>query len=79
MVTLVRVHPEHQRRGVGRALCAHLDQHLADMHCGFLLSSTEEDNERSLLFHKALGFREIGHLAELEQPVREVFLRRDLG
>jgi len=79
MSTLVRVRPEAQRTGVGAALYAAAEERLREMGCSFWMSSTEEDNERSLLFHKALGFREIGALSDLDQPVREVFMRKDLG
>jgi phosphinothricin acetyltransferase len=77
--TLARVHPEYHRRGVGRAMYAHLESELAAAGWKFWLSSTEEDNERSRAFHAAVGFREIGTVAELGQPQREVFLRKDLG
>ena len=76
--TLARVKPSHQRQGLGRALYAHIEGDLARRGCEFWLSSTEEDNDRSLRFHRALGFRLIGALSELGQDVREVFLRKDL-
>lgn len=76
--TLVRVDQDYQRRGCGRALYAAVEAHLRDLGESFWISSTEEDNRRSRRFHAALGFREIGALAELDQEVREVFLRKDL-
>lgn len=76
--TLVRVHPDQQRRGVGRALYAAVEVRLRDLGERFWISSTEKDNWHSRRFHAALGFREIGALAELDQDVLEVFLRKDL-
>lgn len=76
--TLVRVHPEYQRRGLGRALYEAVEQDLRALGHRFWLSSTEEDNAVSLAFHRALGFRAIGRVAELEQNSLEVFLRKDL-
>lgn len=75
----VRVLAGHRRRGIGRALYALAEDGFRAAGASFWLSSTEETNERSLLFHEALGFRRIGALSELGQDVREVFMRKDLG
>ena len=75
----VRVLAEHRRRGIGRALYSAAEEAFRAGGATFWLSSTEETNERSLRFHKALGFRRIGALSELGQDVREVFMRKDLG
>ena len=74
----VRVRPEHQRRGIGRALYGLAEDDFRRRGLPFWLSSTEETNTRSLLFHRALGFRPIGALSELGQEMGEVFLRKDL-
>jgi len=74
----VCVRREHQRRGIGRRLCEHVETDFRQAGRAFWLSSTEETNERSLLFHEALGFRRIGTLGELGQDVGEIFLRKDL-
>lgn len=79
MATIARVHPDHQRSGHGRALYAAVEERFRTLGCKFWLSSTEEDNVRSIAFHEALGFRRIGALRELDQKVREVFLRKDLA
>ena len=74
----VRVMPEHQRRGIGRAIYALAEEHFRGRGQGFWLSSTEETNKGSLRFHEALGFRRIGTLFDLGQEVGEIFLRKDL-
>ncbi len=79
LCVFVRVRPSHQRTGVGRALYAHTEADLARRGCDFWLSSTEENNERSLRFHRALGFRLIGALSDLGQDSREIFMRKDLA
>lgn len=75
----VRVRAEHQRSGIGRALYGLAEEGFRRRGLAFWLSSTEESNERSRLFHEALGFRPIGTLNELGQDAGEVFLRKDLG
>lgn len=75
---LARVKPSHQRRGIGQTLYAQVETALRERGATFWLSSTEEQNERSLLFHRALGFRLIGALSDLGQESRELFLRKDL-
>lgn len=75
---MVRVHPEHRRRGIGRRLYEHIEDGFRRAGRSFWLSSLEEDNEVSRLFHESLGFRRIGALVELGQDVPEVFYRRDI-
>ena len=75
----VCVRPENQRQGIGRRLYEHVETALRDAGAAFWLSSTEETNKRSLLFHDALGFRRIGTLFDLGQDVGEIFLRKDLA
>ena len=79
LCVFVRVRPPHQRTGVGRALYAHVEADLAARGCEFWLSSTEETNDLSLRFHRALGFRLIGALSDLGQDSREIFMRKDLA
>ncbi len=74
----VCVQPDHQRRGIGRRLYEHIEDGFRRAGRAFWLSSTEEDNERSRLFHESQGFRRIGALVELGQDLPEVFYRRDI-
>ena len=78
LCVFVRVRPPHQRTGLGRALYAHVEADLVARGCDFWLSSTEETNDRSLRFHRALGFRLVGALSDLGQDAREIFMRKDL-
>ncbi len=79
LCVFVRVRPSHQRTGLGRALYAHVEADLVARGCDFWLSSTEETNDRSLRFHRALGFRLVGALSDLGQDAREIFMRKDLA
>jgi GNAT superfamily N-acetyltransferase len=75
---MLRVKPDHQRRGIGRRLFEHIEANFRERSCTFLLSSTEATNEGSQRFHEACGFRQIGTLTELGQDVPEIFYRRDI-
>lgn len=79
LCAFVRVRPAYQRTGAGRALYAHVEADLVRRGCEFWLSSTEETNDPSLRFHRALGFRLIGALSDLGQDSREIFMRKDLA
>ena len=74
----VRVRPENQRRGVGPAWYGLAEEDFRRRGAPFWLSSTEETNKRSQLFHEALGFRRIGTLFDLGQADGEIFYRKDL-
>jgi ribosomal protein S18 acetylase RimI-like enzyme len=76
---MVRVRPEHQRRGVGRQLFRCVEETFRQRGHTFWLSSTDETNENSQRFHESYGFRQIGALAELGQDVREIFYRKDIS
>jgi L-amino acid N-acyltransferase len=78
LIQMIRVVPEGQRRGVGRALISTLEQHLKQQRLFRLLSSIEETNRRSLLFHQALGFRECGRLDINLDGTQEVFVKKAL-
>ena len=77
---LVRVMPSYQRRGAGRELYRALEERLRASGHAFWISSLEEDNERSRLFHEAFGFRRMGALEGLnDSGVREVFYRKGIA
>lgn len=78
LIQMIRVVPEGQRRGVGRALILTLEQHLKQQQIFRLLSSSEETNRRSLLFHRALDFQECGKLDINLDGTQEIFLKEAL-
>ena len=70
---LLFVHPEHARRGVGRALlhAAHEALQAAGCHESFLY--THEENERAIAVYEAAGYRRDGSVRESD--FRGVHLR----
>jgi ribosomal protein S18 acetylase RimI-like enzyme len=78
LIQMIRVVPEGQRQGVGKALISTLEQHLKRQRIFRLLSSIEETNQNSLLFHRALGFRECGTLDINLDGTQEVFVKKSL-
>jgi ribosomal protein S18 acetylase RimI-like enzyme len=74
-ISLLLVHPDFRRGGIARKLVEVVAALSKD---GRLFSSTEEDNEVSLKFHEALGFRRSGYIENLPQPTREIILFREV-
>jgi ribosomal protein S18 acetylase RimI-like enzyme len=64
-VVELHVHPDRQRRGVGRRL---LDALLDGLELPFALLSTDEANARGRAFYRALGWHEIASGVDLSSP-----------
>ncbi len=60
----VFVDPEHQRRGVGRALLAALIEAARDLGMRSLLAWIDDDNTGSIQLHRAFGYEQIGREPE---------------
>ena len=75
-LSLVRVIPSEQGRGVGRTIMAALEKRLKDQKYPALISSSEESNASGSAYHEKMGFRSIGTLEMIYG--REVFYRKDL-
>ena len=78
----IYVHPDHLRRGVGRALLEALMQRSAE--CGFrtMIAVVGGAEPASVALHEALGFREVGRLKgvgfKFGRWLDSVYLQRDL-
>ncbi|MGG4604148.1 GNAT family N-acetyltransferase [Paenalcaligenes sp. Me131] len=72
---MIRVQPEHQRRGVGRALLHHWERLMLDAGATLLMTSAQADEPEPLAWHQRNGFREAGavQFGPL-QAAAEVFL-----
>lgn len=78
-IALIRVLPECQRRGVGRALLAFLEKELIAAGHTVLFSSSQADELEPQAWHRHLGFVECGRLEGINAGgVDEVFFRRPL-
>jgi GNAT superfamily N-acetyltransferase len=53
---LVAVLPSHRNQGYGRALYAHLEERARARGCVAICAMTSPSNERSITFHRTLGF-----------------------
>lgn len=58
----IYIHPEHQRKGIGKALMKQLIQHAKAHHITSLIAGIADENESSIKFHKAFLFVEVGYL-----------------
>jgi len=67
----LRVHPDHRRRGLGRALLEHLADWAAGKGARVMRLSAESGNRPALGLIGALGFRSVGSWLAAERPVAE--------
>lgn len=79
-IGLIRVREEHRRQGTGRVLLGFLETYLRERGCHVLLSSSQVDEPTAQAWHQAMGFRECGILAGInEGGVGEVFFQKSLA
>jgi N-acetylglutamate synthase-like GNAT family acetyltransferase len=78
-IALIRVLPDHRRRGVGRALLTDLEDRLRAQGHKALYSSSQADEPEPQAWHRHMGFHECGFIAGLNgNGVGEVFFRKAL-
>jgi len=58
----VYVHPEHHRRGIGRALLADLIARARALGHRHIIAGVSADQEASMALHRAAGFVEVGRM-----------------
>ena len=78
-LSLIRVLPEHRRRGVGKALLAYTEAFLRGQAHTALYSSSQADEAEPQAWHRHVGFEECGLIAGInEGGVGEIFFRKTL-
>jgi len=79
-IGLIRVVPEHRRRGVGKAMLHFLEEFLRSKGHRWLYSSSQADEPEPQAWHRHMGFRECGFIAGINRgEVGEVFFRKPLA
>lgn len=58
----IYIHPEHQRKGIGKTLMKVLIQHAKEHHISSLIAGIADENKSSIKFHKEFLFVEVGYL-----------------
>jgi L-amino acid N-acyltransferase YncA len=61
----VYVHPERQRRGIGRALLADLVERARALGHRTIIAGVSADQDASVALHRAAGFVQVARLAEV--------------
>jgi ribosomal protein S18 acetylase RimI-like enzyme len=75
-LSLLAVHPEARRGGVGRSLMAFVEARVLGRRRWFFVSA-DARNRLALGFYRGLGFERVGRLPELIAPGRtEILLRK---
>lgn len=77
-ISLIRVLPEYQRRGIGKALLQFIETFLRDAGHEALYSSSQADEPEPQAWHRYVGFEECGFIAGINEGVGEVFFRKSL-
>ncbi len=78
-IELIRVLPEHRRRGVGKALLTFVEWFLRERGHTFLYSSSQADEAEPQMWHRHVGFEECGIISGInEGGVGEIFFRKRL-
>jgi GNAT superfamily N-acetyltransferase len=78
-IALIRVLPEYQHQGVGRALLAFLEGCLRRQGHTVLYSSSQADEAEPQAWHRHVGFAECGFVAGINAGgVGEIFFRKQL-
>ena len=80
-ISLINVLREHQRKGVGKAMLAFVEDDLRCRGHRILLSSCVVDEHKPQTWHRHMGFSECGFLAgfPFKDGLGELFLFKELG
>ncbi|MBY6277501.1 MAG: N-acetyltransferase [Symbiobacterium thermophilum] len=78
-IGLIWLEPTHRGQGIGRAVLAFVEAHLRERGYTFLLSSCQVNEPEPQAWHRAVGFRECGLIAGINDGgIGEVFFRKEL-
>ena len=78
-IALIRVLPEHRRRGIGKALLTFIEGFLRGEGHTALYSSSQVDEAEPQAWHRHVGFEERGIIAGInEGGIGEVFFSKQL-
>jgi ribosomal protein S18 acetylase RimI-like enzyme len=78
-IALIRVMPQHQRRGVGKAMLRFVEEHLKGKGHRALYSSSQADEPEAQEWHRSIGFEECGVISGINKGgIGEIFFRKHL-
>ncbi|MFC5467521.1 GNAT family N-acetyltransferase [Cohnella suwonensis] len=77
-ISLIRVIPDEQRKGVGKKLLAFAESFLAGRGLTKLYSSSQEDEAEPQQWHRHVGFTECGIINGINDGVGEVMFVKSL-
>jgi N-acetylglutamate synthase-like GNAT family acetyltransferase len=77
-ISLIKVLPEYQRHGVGKALLMFVENHVRSQGQDWLYSSSQVDEAPPQAWHRHMGFVECGIIAGINEGVGELFFRKAL-
>lgn len=78
-LTLIRIHKEFRHQGIGRTILQFIEEELRQKGIHTLLSSAHASEPSPQAWHRAVGFKECGFLAGInEGGIGEIFYRKSL-
>ena len=77
-IALIRVLPEYQRQGVGKALLRFIETVLRNAGHDTLYSSSQADEPEPQAWHRYMDFEECGFIAGINDGIGEVFFHKNL-
>lgn len=78
-IGLIWLEPAHRGQGIGTAVLEFVEAYLRERGYRFLLSSSQVNEPEPQAWHRAVGFRECGIIAGINDGgIGEVFFRKEL-
>ena len=78
-IALIRVLPEHQRRGLGKGMLQFVESFLFGRKYRSLYSSSQADEPEPQEWHRRVGFMECGIINGINDGIDEIFFCKSLS
>jgi len=73
------INADYRNKGIGKSILIYFEQYLCENNHTILLSSSMENNKNAQVWHKYMGFKDCGTIAEInDDNTGEVFFRKSL-
>lgn len=77
-IALIRVLPQHRRRGIGKLLLGRIEDRLRAEGHKTIYSSSQADEPEPQQWHRHVGFAECGFISGINEGIGEIFFCKEL-